>query len=145
MHPIWLLTSFSEIDIEDSAFVAALESDTAACALNDTFGDGQSESVAVALGSERRTEDTRLDVFGNTGTVIGEGNLNLVVRIERIEHDDDVCVLTSLKRLQGVAQDIDEHLTYLFAVGINHHTTIRSDIADRYVLVVGTLKSDNVG
>ena len=134
-----------EEDVEGSALVVGFEGDAASGALDDAFGDSQTESVAVALGGEGRTENARLNILRDARAVVGEGDLNLAVRIERIEHDDDIRVGSSFERLDGIAQDIDKDLTDLFAVGIDHDAAVRTDIADRYILVVEALERDDVG
>ena len=82
------------------------------------FGYSESESVSVGLGGEVRHEDTRLYLFGNTASVVGNGDLYLSVGIGGIEHDDDIFGCS----LNGISDDVNKDLRYLLLVSQHRDT-----------------------
>ena len=104
------------------------------------LGDRQAESVSVGFGGEVRPEYPRLDILGDTGTVVGHGYLHLALGVIGIEHDDDI----GRRSLEGITKYVNKDLRYLLFVSQDHDSGVRSDIADGYLLVVLALKGNDV-
>ena len=88
------LLFFAEVNEESGAFVGGFELDAATGAFDDMLGDSEAETVAVGLGGEVRTEDFLLYIRGDSGPVVGNGDLHLALRIKGVEDDDDVGTFT---------------------------------------------------
>ena len=81
----FLRKRLGQINVEGRSFFGAIELNSSARSFDDTFGDCQTETVSVGLGREIGQENAFAYFFRNAGSIVRNGNLYFLVRVESIE------------------------------------------------------------
>ncbi len=103
-----------------AAVFAAVDGDGSAVLLHDAVAQRQAQSGAVAglLGGEERVEDARAQRVGNARPRVLDPEVDAVRRCTGADRQPLVAAV-GLERLQGVGQQVEEHLLQLQRVGAN--------------------------
>ncbi len=85
-------------------------------------GKPQSGSLAPFFGSEKRFEYFRQVLLGHAASIIADGNADLISTFEcRIDSQ----VTAAIHRLEGIVNQIQEHLLQLSTIGFNFGNILR--------------------